>query len=199
MQVAGRSCDVCGEKIRTALDAVGCEHCDVAHHVDCLEDEEVCACCGLRFGEAEKHRRAVDDAAGRRRYEQGRAIVATLFSVLVLSSGFVNFWIASNAESDEKTIQVIVRFTLLCGLLWMTWIGKAWARVVTSTLLAFSGALAVLLGLMAYREMAVMLGIFGAGAFCLLTAGALFAMPSVRWFLDAQRYGRHSGVGEDVS
>ena len=192
MQVAGRACDVCGEKIRTALDAVGCASCDVAHHADCLDDPEVCARCGERFGEAEAKSKAREDAAGFQTNLRGGAIVATLFSLLVLVSGAVTALVVSSAESAEGGIQPMVRFALLCGLLWLTYTGRPWARILTVTLLFLGGGLGLLFaGALFDGSLETALAFAWAGLH-VLTAAVLIAVPSVRWFLEARRYAREA-------
>lgn len=82
MQLAGRKCNLCGEKIVFADEARFCSRCDTVVHLGC--DEGVCSVCGTTLtGYVPPKADALNDAIVPRALRPGKTGAAA-FAILIL-------------------------------------------------------------------------------------------------------------------
>jgi hypothetical protein len=185
MQAVGRGCDNCGEKIHSTLEGSACGACRVAFHHQCLEDPERCAECGVELGASEIAEENAHAARSWRLIQRGRILVATSCLAVFAAQSAAN-WITLSASTDDLQIfKVLIRLTLLGGLLWMTFLGRPWARTLLAGLVLIGLTLATVLGLLAAPALLAL------AAVDVCAVIVLFAPPSVREYMRARRAEHH--------
>lgn len=85
MQVVGRRCGHCAEKIVTAPDAVGCHSCDSVFHFRCIDHADTCPECRQDFSAPRPVSASTRQLRAERRNRQRRNITAAVGLVSALA------------------------------------------------------------------------------------------------------------------
>jgi hypothetical protein len=94
MQVAGKVCTTCAQRVSSILEGRGCAACELAFHRDCLEDEDVCPSCSVAFVVQDarvEHREHAEEMvlarkgdAGEQRFAVGAILAVILVDAVLL-------------------------------------------------------------------------------------------------------------------
>jgi len=193
MQAVGRSCEECGEKIRSALEGDACGACRVAYHHECLEEPDDCPECGVPFGVREKASEDAAAAASWRLVQRGRTIVGAACALIFAVHLGLNFFLLQLARFEleaDVVAKVVVRVTLLGGLLWLTFAGRRWARVVLAGLMLIGLAVSgIALGVLGTMGTMVLVGLVALDAAAL---AAIFLPGASRAFFADREQTAHA-------
>jgi hypothetical protein len=142
VQVTGRSCARCEEKLVSATGGEGCAACDLVFHRKCLEVPTVCPECSTPFAEAERavereamQARGVTDAGAR------RGTVRILAGLLSFDVAAVLFVLSSREVAKPSDyLMFFGNLIVASALAYATYRRLNWARWLYGILMSLSGA-----------------------------------------------------------
>ncbi len=190
MQVAGRSCAICGGKVHGVIDGKGCLRCGVAFHTPCLGADARCPRCSdpLDRQEAEfrltaRSRELEVLAAGRIRFVVAAALMLVPMGGMAMRATFMA------TGGDAGAIATWSPFAVTTALLLACWRGNIAARVVVPVLvLLFALMLLAAAVRLAAESGSVVPGLpMAVGATCLLVGASLVLTRGVQDYLDTSR------------
>jgi hypothetical protein len=146
VQVAGKTCVICQQRIFTAADSLGCASCDLAFHIACARAPNLCPTCGRDLAAIERTRASERGDLHQGALRAGRRTFWVLagFAAL-LALGALGARIATG--QDGALVGGVIGDVLTALLLLAVWRGKAWAAQLLALFMASGG---ILLGWLAY-------------------------------------------------
>ena len=126
MQAVGKSCAVCDQRIRTALEGVACPLCRRAFHGDCLDTPDTCRDCGERFDVLELQATVAQHAAADKEARQGMEGEQTIAWAMVAVTVAATAIVAWTSEPRPLPDPRLGFLALLMGLYLV--VCSMWAR-----------------------------------------------------------------------
>ena len=201
MQIAGRRCQHCSQRVLVAREAQGCPSCDVVFHFDCLGEiapvgyralrsdaAGTCPQCGQPFSRSLEAEEKLADAEARQLVARGRlharvAVAAFLVPTLVAEAASLA---SGRAPFFRPCLRALVALVLCTALA----TGRTWARQVMVFLSGLAALIATVGALGSTEDPGALLG-YGAAAGCYVYVVATLGFSSpVRSYLQQKEIDR---------
>ena len=159
MQLTGRQCAICGERVIAEIDARGCTHCETVFHDRCLAEQDAplkCPECKHRLDEEPEPDRKVAT-----HLMFGKALTVTIATVVL--SLLTVFNVYAFLHGDPYSV---LRLGLAALLFYFVFQGRIWAKILAG--LACLGQLVLVFAIGDPFATAVLATVFGASGLALL-------------------------------
>lgn len=164
MQIVGKTCEICGERVTLAPDAEGCLSCKLVFHRDCLSRQlspagvwdktARCPRCQKSFAaqvavESREEKRAARQLLRRGRHLTVAVVILCVIITLLTLFSFLDSVAGNTREETEEALDAeglghIIRGSLYVSAIYFLYRGREWARGIVAAVLGVGGVLVVL-------------------------------------------------------